>query len=70
LEQAALDLIERFPEGSPTDAAHMSAAISLKRIADVLERMTEGSGDRWHHAIMDMAHQAGESFERGRARGR
>lgn len=52
--------------GKTAEAAQLSAAISLKRIADVLEKMTQGGHQLDPFFFDQAAENAGLAFERGR----
>lgn len=53
--------------GSTSDYAAISTAISLKRIADALERMAP-NGRLHPNALVEAAFNAGRAFEEGRER--
>ena len=52
--------------GNTGSAAEVSAAISLKRIADVLEKVTQGGHQLDPFFFDQAAYNAGTNFERGR----
>ena len=52
--------------GNTGSAAEVSTAISLKRIADVLEKVTQGGQQLDPYFFELAAYQAGTAFERGR----
>lgn len=47
-------------------AARLSAAISLKRIADIMEKVVGDGAQLDPHFLHDAAYVAGQAFERGR----
>jgi hypothetical protein len=61
----------RMPKPCETvgEAATVSMALSLKRIADALDRLGSGDGLHGLHSfVMNMAYEAGTNFEAGKRR--
>lgn len=61
-----LELGMKLPISSPAMAVEVSKAVSLKRIADVLERLEKLEiTPTVFHTVQNLAWEAGRSFQQG-----